>query len=985
LRALTVVVKRGKWIAILLVALPVVVAVLAAAALYLPPVQRWLLLYAIDPAPEDRLTIQDARIGWTHTSISGFEWAKPKATYRFNELEGNISVLDVLLRQRLQVDTLRVSGLEIDLTGYWEERPEPEPFEGVLQELNLPEDFTLGEFAVDGHVLFQALDGRKFIAQIRATGGDIAAGSEGWIEMGAVVDDFESELLPQPIHLRTEGLVRIEADGQISRLNLGAEIQRYSERAAELDPLLVEFDVRQDDTREEYAASITSAKASETRETLLRFAGSFRPAERMFESRWEINLQDDDIRPVSPLANLPSFLLRGKGELTADMENEHYAARLELDGTMHDLEQMSPRFQYAPPLWFQLNMETSVAEEWLEVVRLEAALGSLEDDGVLLQGRTFTGLRFHTETWAFDSGNGRRELGELAAYGLPTEWAIPALALIDKKLEVQNGTVNGAILLTETKGGLSARTVEPLTAGPATFFLQNEPVLREAFAVVSGEAFFDEGQILATVESLRLDLNDTMAIEGSGKFDHAEGELRLRGETNVPAVLDQTGLLEEHRFVSGILTIEADISFRERLMVQATAVLNEASVYNADTEKEAVPPIFLELVASQEGEGQWEFKAPLRIEKPGASGDVVLSGKWNWMNADHHFDLVLTGEHLFLDDLMTIVGALGYEDPDLPDADDRHEEPIWSGLQGRLDVDLVSLQLFDGLSIESIVGEIGVEDDGLRAELEGVFLGSPIYTVATVVFDENAARPYRLQGEVDAMGIAFGALLQNFVPHRPPLVEGILTVSTSAQSEGYTPGDLAYRLQGAMLFTGNEGVFRLFYTDNPRAGIGLALGGILGLLGGELGTIGRIAEELGEIEFDRIEALFMRDRELRLRMDDLIVLSPEFHITGNGIVLYEEDVGFTDQPVELNFTLAVRGEAEDLIERSNILSNERDYLDYRKFQTDFTIDGTLADLDLSPFFGMLADAALGLALPFSGRIDEPDDEAQRQEEAQAPE
>lgn len=941
------------------------ILILGAMLLYFsPPVQRIIVARLVDPHPEDVFTMEYARVGLTRTEIRGFNLQRPDIGYRIESLSADLSVFDIYFRRHVILGRIAASGVEFDFTRFWEiPRPDDaDPLQGLLGELDVPVMLTLDEGRVEGRLLLPGAGEEPLVASFAVTGRGLDIGATGHFEIEAFVEDPAAERWLRELEAFGEVALWQDKEGVFERLEGDVRFRALGPEAPFEEALVADATMLRTRGGEDYHGTLALEKPGATPQPLLDLDAAFSNSDRAFKGDWKAWAEAGQIAGFIYFERLPGFSGEGEGDFTYDSDTYALSLAGWFNARTDELDAFAAELRGLGGFGIATRFDLSRDNEWLRIEDLAVGVNSLHTGNLLLGVESHYPFRYHRESGNVKTPEEETPLLEIRANGAPVEWA-GLLRSPEEEVQpiLRRGDIFGRILVSGYEGGFLLETIEPLRAMPIDLARGGESALSGVGLELAGAASWIDGKVGVRLDPLEITVNGNRALFFDGAFSQIEQRLEGRFQADLPLLLHQPGA-GFRDLAEGRLSGEFAGEFNRGL--RAALLFREGRMSGAE---ERIPPIHLDLEALRESDSVWRFEAPLRIDREGIPTDLVLSGRTEWTEKQNRLDLQLSGGHLFLEDALELTGAFTPPEREPPPREERDETPFWQGWTGRFGADFLTLQFADGHSLETPAAVFEMRETELLASGEALFLGARAEAEASIGFNPDAERPYSLTGDLSAPDVDLGVLFQSLQPNRLPTLEGLFTFRGELRGEGIHASDLLERLGGQLHVGGEGGIFRLFYTENPLVGLGLGLAGLVGILGGELGTILEIADELGHIRYDRIELRVEREEELNIRLHDLAVLSPEFHLRGEGVIRHREETTLLNHPIDLELELAARGHLEELLGRAAVLSGERDELGYRRMINSFSIEGSLADPDVAPFYSVVAQAILGLTLPLPGR------------------
>ena len=92
-----------------------------------PALQRWAVRRALAGHPAWNFSVEEVAAGWGHATLRGGQFTRHGVGVKVAQVEADYSLSALLLRSRLDLDRLQVSGLEIDASRLSRARTEAGP------------------------------------------------------------------------------------------------------------------------------------------------------------------------------------------------------------------------------------------------------------------------------------------------------------------------------------------------------------------------------------------------------------------------------------------------------------------------------------------------------------------------------------------------------------------------------------------------------------------------------------------------------------------------------------------------------------------------------------------------------------------------------------------------------------------------------------------------------------------------------------------
>ena len=427
---------------------------------------------------------------------------------------------------------------------------------------------------------------------------------------------------------------------------------------------------------------------------------------------------------------------------------------------------------------------------------------------------------------------------------------------------------------------------------------------------------------------------------------------------------------------TGHLSGEAKFSLDQDLLGEGRLTLNGLV---SPANGEPLPVANLSFRAGVSEKGDVAVQAPLLVDRAGERSDLTLAATLHPAPGGHTIDVRITGAHLVVDDLMTLLRS--FAPPPPAAAVGASPAPAataaaWSGLTGQATLDLKSLVYGRSAEITGLTGRMTIEPNRVAVEqLAGKIGPDGLLKVAGEIrYAAGQPQPYASKLDIDLQGLDVGPLFKVLVPDRPPTIEGRFDIRSRAEGTGASLDDLLERTRGDVNLQSRKGVFRGLQQAaavSRAAGIIGSAARLLGNLGEKvenLATRADVTAELGgvlaQVPYDQLNVRLSRDAALNTKLSDFSLVSPDVRLQGGGQITYEAGKSVLNQPMQVRVTMGVRGRMENLLTRakSSLLSGERDDLGYMKLKEPFVIGGTAGKPDASQLYTMLGRSLLDVIL-----------------------
>jgi hypothetical protein len=584
------------------------------------------------------------------------------------------------------------------------------------------------------------------------------------------------------------------------------------------------------------------------------------------------------------------------------------------------------------------------------------------------------------------------ELARLSLGRVPVGPLIHALAPgLNLTATVSPGEI--AFIAQSDKLIITARS--PLVLSDLSFSHAGQPVLHQV-TLQAAPRFELTGPMLTRAMSGEAQLRDATGAQLAmltGELTRAADDgLRATAGFNLdlPALSAQPALARMEALSAGRASGEIRAAFGGGgAQIEARATLNGLVARDGN---QALPVANLGLRAIAQADGHVEISAPVLLDRAGQRSDLNLAAKGARDSGGILLDAQLTGGHVELGDVLLLLSAagesFGTDTGQSPAAQARalsppaaDARPFWSGVRGQLAVDVKSVTQGKEWTMNGLTARLAIEPTRLQlAKIDAAFSEKSRLTAQGTLEFTGDLDPYRLEGDFSLTEFDTGKLFKAFAPDHPPTLEGLFTVQGRFEGQGLTLDDTLDRARGRFELTSRQGVFRGLKRVSDKAslasklvGAGAALSSLLGTdkikhgaekIAGYSADADELARKLAEINFDQLSVKLSRDEALNTKIENLTLVSRDLRIArARGGISYAADKPLFDQPLTLSIEMTVRGDAERLLQKMDVLTGTKDELGYAKLKVPVPVRGTLARPNPDEFFLKLAEAKLGDLLP----------------------
>ncbi len=521
--------KISRPLPVTLLSVAVLCVVLVGAA-FLPAVQRWAVLRAARQPGQD---LQIARIsaGLSRFEAAGVTLRMDDITVRIGSLQGDYRFWPLVTGRRLELGRLKADGIVLDAaklasgtagTGAAAAPAAP----GALGRAKLPMEIVLGQCDLTGRALLPGASGRPPIpVEFKVTGGGIAPGKEGVLELRATVADSSPDAAVSA--LRTEASLRLtQSPGRtFEKVGLTALVEAEGRELAVPTHLELAAGFAHEAGRETYRVSVDTVLRGAA-ENLLALHATLPAAGGVYAGEWSVKARRAQIEPFLMGQKLPLFEAEGDGRFTFAAQSGHLALQGRLDAATHRWEDFDPALRPLGDISIKSSFDLAYEGELVRLNRLQATVTGAQP---VLELRAMQAIAFEHATRRFRFGDAAAgDVLQVKLAGLPLAWVRPFVAGLD----VSGGQVTGDFSAQAEGNRLVARTVAPLQVDSLNVVQDGHALLLKAGLSADLEAV-----LAADGWQLRLRQFRLQTPEG----DRLEAQLALSAPANDRTRLHVTG------------------------------------------------------------------------------------------------------------------------------------------------------------------------------------------------------------------------------------------------------------------------------------------------------------------------------------------------------------------------------------------------------------------------------------------------------------
>lgn len=550
------------------------------------------------------------------------------------------------------------------------------------------------------------------------------------------------------------------------------------------------------------------------------------------------------------------------------------------------------------------------------------------------------------------------------------------LGLIDPWVEAYSlaGTIDSAAVRVGKIGTEWAlNTTSPVRVSGLTVASTDELLVRDvdmALALTAGSA--DE-RVFADIRSFEALSGGLRMIGASGRAalnpDEA-GSLAIdhfSAQIDLPRLFSQPALLSRNNFLKG--QMEVNVSGQPAPGGKVLMHM-KGNDWRLREPLRAISSISAEVAADWAADGKIHLQGPLRVDGPGGTSSVNLSGWVDPTEDQKRFDLKLHGPRIVGEDLLLLAGAFSnpaYQgstavaDSGSGAEGQSIELPFWGEWQGRLIATFETL-LHAGFQIRQAETEVNLSHQKLDIPyLRGMLSDSQINGKVAIDYRPDQPMSYDMVGNLGLPNFDVGRHLRESTGSTP-VIEGIFNLKSDFRSSGVDAADLVQRLRGNVDLSGENGLMRVLAATGRQETLGV-VGAFSGLLGGqvrELRVMNDLIRFLEVVRYEKLSLQAVRGDRLDIDLTEFLVLGEELRFQGRGGIRYQEGVSVLNQPLRVETRLDGKNSVANLLGSLRLLRSQQPGADGFVQGPSFLIGGTPGSPDFSSLMQVIERAAMGL-------------------------
>lgn len=505
-----------------------------------PSVQTWAVRRAVADQPGMEIRLGQVAAGFSSARLDDVKIAQPGAVVRVKSVEVHYSAWDYLTKHLVNVESLTIDGLEIDLrssasapvaasstattnpTVSGASQPATPvgavatspSFDGLLRAAQLPLDLILTHLTAQGRALLP--DGRDAVFTVE--GSDLATGRTGTVTWTATYQDPAAAAAVQSVQNEGSVAVRLTTDRRVERVGVDSTIALRGPQLP-TDRIRAQVTAEAAGGGETYAATFSLVRGtgpSATSVQLFKSDAAFDPAAQSIGGTWSVTAGSAQLGALLTGLGLPEVDLDSTGRFTWAPARGAASWQGDLQARVARLEAVSPELTAIGAVSLHTKFEGALADEVVSLTRLELVAADAA-------GRTFAEV--HTlQPLGFALGDQRvtvpdasQALASIALKQLPLAWAQPWVP--DQRIE--SGTLSLALTVAATTDGrtITVRAIEPVALHQVTVSAGDQKWVEGLEFSVTPRLDYTAEQLSADLSALSITLPTGDAVSGRVKVD----------------------------------------------------------------------------------------------------------------------------------------------------------------------------------------------------------------------------------------------------------------------------------------------------------------------------------------------------------------------------------------------------------------------------------------------------------------------------------
>ncbi len=510
--------KFVRWSLILLGVLLVLGGVLGGLAL-LPSVQRWALLRVTHGVPGLKFDVAGVSAGFSGVVLQKVSAEKRHVVVKAERLEADFSLTAFLFDRRLEISRLEVTGLDVDASHLGGTSSgatvagAPAATPGLLANAQLPFDLALDNVRIEGRALL-ANEARQppLAAQFTVTGGKIAPGHEGLLQLEATVKNGAAGVKVMTLRAHAGLRATLSSQRTFNKISLTTVIDAAGAGLSEENQLKLSADLFHSSAGENYEVTVDTVLHG-ARENLLKFQAQLPAGARQYAGDWELKVRSAQVEPFLLRGALPDFDFKGGGKFAFEPSGAAASVRGSLQGQVSRWESIDPTWRAIGPVKVDATFDGGQQTGVVKLAQLKAVVSGAKP---MIEIQTTAPIQYDLgRHQLLTSGTGTDSLLHVNLAGVPLDWVRPFVSSLD----VSGGAITGEFNLAPVAGSATATAVKgQVRVAELTVTQDGRPLLTRANVAVRTEATLVDDALEAPVLEVTADTPEGDVLKLAGKL-----------------------------------------------------------------------------------------------------------------------------------------------------------------------------------------------------------------------------------------------------------------------------------------------------------------------------------------------------------------------------------------------------------------------------------------------------------------------------------
>ena len=482
----------------------------------IPAVQRWAVLRAARDVPGLKLEVTGVNAGFSGVVLRGVQAEQQRVVLKVERLEADFSLLGLVLGHRLDLSRLAVTGLNLDASRMTRARAEaaaagaPAAAPGLLARVQLPFELKLDDVRIEGRALLPGTANQPPVeAQFAVTGGKIAAGQEGLLQLTATVRDPSPTAAVTTLRVQTGLRATLSTQRTFSKVSLTTLVDAEGAGlSGGQSQLKVGAELFHSSAGENYEVRVDTVLRGTT-ENVLKLQAHLPAGSHEYTGDWQFKARTVQVAPFALGAPLPDFDVKGAGKFGFDATAGNSSLQGSVQGEVSRLEVIDPAWRAFGTVKLDASFDGGQQGDILKLNQFQAVVAQAQP---VLEARLTAPIRYdRRKNQLVAASQAAENLLHVNVAGLPVDWVRPFSTLLD----ISGGLITGQFDVARTPGD-GAAVRGQLQLPDLTVVQEGRPLLSHAAIALRTEATLTDGVIDAPLLEFNLKTpeGDTLGLNG---------------------------------------------------------------------------------------------------------------------------------------------------------------------------------------------------------------------------------------------------------------------------------------------------------------------------------------------------------------------------------------------------------------------------------------------------------------------------------------